>query len=57
MRLDDLVVRREERDRFEREQRPAPPQLNGHALKVFADYKEVIVAGRSLPISAPARRK
>ena len=47
VRLDDLVVRREERDRFEREQRPAPPRLNGHAFKVLGDYKEVIIGGRS----------
>ena len=47
VRLDDLVVRREARDRFEREQRPAPPRLNGHAFKVLGDYKEVIIGGRS----------
>ena len=52
VRLADLVVRREERDRFEREQRPAPPKLNGHAFKVLGDYKEVIVAGRSFHLGA-----
>lgn len=47
VRLDDLVIRREERDRFVREQRPAPPRLNGQALTVVGDYKEVIIGGRS----------
>jgi hypothetical protein len=35
--VDDLVVRRDERDRFERTQQPAPPKLNGHAFKVLGD--------------------
>jgi hypothetical protein len=52
VRLDDLVVRRDERERFEWEQRPAPPKLNGHAFKVLGDYKEVIVAGRSFHLGA-----
>ena len=52
VRLDDLIVRRDERDRFERTQRPAPPKLNGHAFKVVGDYKEVIVAGRSFHLGA-----
>ena len=52
VRLDDLVVRRDERDRFERTQRPAPPKLNGHAIKILGDYKEVIVAGRSFHLGA-----
>jgi hypothetical protein len=52
VRLDDLVVRRDERDRFERTQRPAPAKLNGHAFKVLGDYKEVIVAGRSFHLGA-----
>ena len=46
VRLDELVVRREERDRFAREQRPAPPQVNGQAFRVVGDYKEVIISGR-----------
>ena len=46
VRLDDLVVRRDERDRFERTQRPALPRMNGNTFKVVGDYKEVIVAGR-----------
>jgi hypothetical protein len=52
IRLADLVVRREERDRFEREQRPAPPRLNGQAFKVLGDYKEVILGGRSFHLGA-----
>jgi hypothetical protein len=52
VRLDDLVVRRDERDRFERMQRPSPAKLNGHAFKVIGDYKEVIVAGRSFHFGA-----
>jgi hypothetical protein len=52
VRLDDLVVRRDERDRFERTQRPALPKLNGHAFKVIGDYKEVIIAGRSFHLGA-----
>jgi hypothetical protein len=46
VRLDDLVVRRDERDRFERQQRPAPPRINGNAFKVVGDYKQVIIADR-----------
>jgi hypothetical protein len=52
VRLDDLVVHREERDRFERTQRPPLPRMNGHAFKVLGDYKEVIVAGRSFHLGA-----
>jgi hypothetical protein len=44
--VDDLVVRRDERDRFEREQRPALPRINGNTFKVVGDYKQVIIAGR-----------
>lgn len=46
VRLDDLVIRREERDRFEREQGPVSPRLNGHAFKVLGDYKKVMTGGR-----------
>src|SRR6266540_2124068 len=52
VRLDDLIIRREERDRFEREQRTALPKQNGHAFKILGDYKEVIVAGRSFHLGA-----
>ena len=47
VRLDELVIRREERDRFAREHRPATQRRNGQAFTVVGDYKEVIVAGRS----------
>ncbi len=47
VRLDDLVIRREERDRFAREQRPATPLRNGEFFTVIGDYKEVIIGGRS----------
>lgn len=47
VRLDELVIRREERDRFAREQRPAPPRRTRAGFAVIGDYKEVIIAGRS----------
>jgi hypothetical protein len=47
VRLDDLVIRREERDRFEREQGPISPRLNGRAFLVLGDYKEVMIGGRA----------
>ena len=53
VRLDDLVIRREERDRFEREQQPAPPpRANGQPFKVLGDYKEVIAGGRSFHLGS-----
>lgn len=52
VRLDDLVVRREERDRFAREHRPPTPRCNGQAFTVVGDYKEVIVNGRSFHLGS-----
>ncbi len=53
VRLDDLVIRREERDRFERAQRPAPPApANGQPFKVLGDYREVIAGGRSFHLGS-----
>lgn len=46
VRLEDLVIRREERDRFEQEEGPVSPRLNGHAFKVLGDDKKVMTGGR-----------
>jgi hypothetical protein len=50
--VDDLVVHRDERDRFDRTQRPSPPRVTGDAFRVVGDYKQVIIAGRSFHLGA-----